>query len=240
MVRGRDIIRCQCVCRRPREESQRSKGDSFRFLEESTRRRASASKKAVGGFDASPKKKNTYAPFSGARLIPYAFQSRKTANANVGKKVPARNARVIHAPRPSARSRPCPCPGGSAPRYPAPPRPPSRTLMLVTTAQPRRARLSRFRSFPASRGWKENGKRLVTDSAGRFLVRARGRGGAGWSLPAGTRARRWLDVVAARLASPERSNPEVATPRHEPGRVAGRPHSPREALKTTTRTRANE
>jgi hypothetical protein len=32
---------------------------------------------------------------------------------------------------------------------------------------------------------------------------------------AGTRARRWLDVVAARLASPERSNPEVATPRHE-------------------------
>jgi hypothetical protein len=48
---------------------------------------------------------------------------------------------------------------------------------------------------------KENGKRLVTDSAGRFLVRARGRGGAGWSLPAGTRARRWLDVVAARLAS---------------------------------------
>ena len=57
MVRGRDIIRCQCVCRRPREESQRSKGDSFRFLEESTRRRASASKKAVGGFDASPKKK---------------------------------------------------------------------------------------------------------------------------------------------------------------------------------------
>ena len=57
---------------------------------------------------------------------------------------------------------------------------------------------------------------------------------------AGTRARRWLDVVAARLVSPERSNPEVATPRHEPGRVAGRPHSPREALKTTTRTRANE
>jgi hypothetical protein len=101
--------------------------------------------------------------------------------------------------------------------------------MLVTTAQPRRARLSRFRSFPASRGWRENGKRLVTDSAGRFLVRARGRGGAGWSLPAGTRARRWLDVVAARLASPERSNPEVATPRHEPGRVAGRPHSPRSA-----------
>lgn len=186
------------------------------------------------------KRKDTYAPFSGARLIPYAFQSRKTANANVGKKVPARNARVIHAPHPSARSRPCPCPGGSAPRYPAPPRPPSRTLMLVTTAQPRRARLSRFRSFPASRGWRENGKRLVTDSAGRFLVRARGRGGAGWSLPAGTRARRWLDVVAARLASPERSNPEVATPRHEPGRVAGRPHSPREALKTTTRTRANE
>lgn len=99
----------------------------------------------------------------------------------VGKKVPARNARVVHAPHPSARSHPCPCPGGSAPRYPAPPRPPSRTLMLVTTAQPRRARLSRFRSFPASRGWKENGKRLVTDSAGRFLVRARGRGGAGWS-----------------------------------------------------------
>lgn len=34
--------------------------------------------------------------------------------------------------------------------------------------------------------------------------------------------------------------PWFATPRHEPGRVAGRPHSPREALKTTTRTRANE
>jgi hypothetical protein len=30
----------------PREESQRSKGDSFRFLEESTRRRASRVKKS--------------------------------------------------------------------------------------------------------------------------------------------------------------------------------------------------
>ena len=34
------------------------------------------------------KRKDTYAPFSGALLRAYAFQSRKTANANVGKKVP--------------------------------------------------------------------------------------------------------------------------------------------------------
>ena len=185
------------------------------------------------------KRKDTYAPFSGARLIPYAFQSRKTANANVGKKVPARNARVIHAPRPSARSHPCPCPGGSAPRYPAPPRPPSRTLMLVTTAQPRRARLSRFRSFPASRGWRENGKRLVTDSAGRFLVRARGRGGAGWSGRRGrARGDGWTSsprASRARSGRTRRSRPRVTSPGASPAvRIR------REALKTTTRTRANE
>ena len=199
-----------------------------------------AHQKADGGFDASPKKKRHVCAVFWCPVDTVCIPVSKNRKRKRWKKSASRNARVVHAPRPSARSHPCPCPGGSAPRYPAPPRPPSRTLMLVTTAQPRRARLSRFRSFPASRGWRENGKRLVTDSAGRFLVRARGRGGAGWSLPAGTRARRWLDVVAARLASPERSNPEVATPRHEPGRVAGRPHSPREALKTTTRTRANE
>ena len=34
--------------------------------------------------------------------------------------------------------------------------------------------------------------------------------------------------------------PWFATPRHAPGRVAGRPHSTRVALKTTTRTRDNE
>ena len=134
-------------------------------------------------------------------------QSRKTENANAceGKKcLRDGNARIVFAPHPSARSRPCPCPGGSTPRYPAQPRPPSRTLKPVTTAEPRRASLSRFRSFLWSVMEK---KATVRYDAGRFLVRACGLGRRRSVSKAGTRARRGMRVVAARHASPERSNP---------------------------------
>lgn len=204
------------------KESQRSKGDSFRFLEESTRRRASSARqKAVGGFfHASPKKKRHVCAVFWCPLEGVCIPVSKNRKRKRWKKSASRNARVVHAPRPSARSHPCPCPGGSAPRYPAPPRPPSRTLMLVTTAQPRRARLSRFRSFPASRGWKENGKRLVTDSAGRFLVRARGRGGAGWSGRRGrARGDGWTSsprASRARSGRTRRSRPRVTSPGASP------------------------
>ena len=155
----------------------------------------------------------------------------KEKSASVG------NARIVFAPHPSARSRPCPCPGGSTPRYPAQPRPPSRTLKPVTTAEPRRASLSRFRSFLWSVMEK---KATVRYDAGRFLVRARGAGEAPVGFEGGD-ARAARDACRRRAPrEPGAVEPWFATPRHAPGRVAGRPHSTRVALKTTTRTRDNE
>jgi hypothetical protein len=116
------------------------------------------------------------------------------------------NARIVFAPHPSARSRPCPCPGGSTPRYPAQPRPPSRTLKPVTTAEPRRASLSRFRSFLWS---VDDGKRQRLGTArdvfsfgregwggaGRSRRRGRARGENRVSSPRATRARSGRTLV---------------------------------------------
>ena len=185
------------------------------------------------------KRKDTYAPFSGARLIPYAFQSRKTANANVGKKCLAKRAR-----RPRTSSLRSESSLSLSRRF-------SASISCAASSAIANANASHYRataprasvSFPVVScvPWMEGKWQTVSYRLGGTFSRSGARAGRRrvvWK--AGTRARRWLDVVAARLASPERSNPEVATPRHEPGRVAGRPHSPREALKTTTRTRANE
>ena len=128
------------------------------------------------------------------------FRDRTKKSASVG------NARIVFAPHPSARSRPCPCPGGSTPRYPAQPRPPSRTLKPVTTAEPRRASLSRFRSFLWS---VDDGKRQRLGTArdvfsfgregwggaGRSRRRGRARGENRVSSPRATRARSGRTLV---------------------------------------------
>ena len=167
-------------------------------------------------------------------------QSRKTENANAceGKKcLRDGNARIVFAPHPSARSRPCPCPGGSTPRYPAQPRPPSRTLKPVTTAEPRRASLSRFRSFLWFVMMEKGNGQVRRGTFSRSGARA-GEAPVGFE---GGDARAARDACRRRAPrEPGAVEPWFATPRHAPGRVAGRPHSTRVALKTTTRTRDNE
>ena len=83
-------------------------------------------------------------------------------------------------------------------------------------------------------------KATVRYDAGRFLVRARGLGRRRSVSKAGTRARRGMRVVAARHASPERSNPGSRPRVTRPGASPAVRDSTRVALKTTTRTRDNE
>ena len=79
----------------------------------------------------------------------------------------------------------------------------------------------------------------VSYSAGRFLVRARGRGGAGGSRRRG-RAR-GDGLTSSPRASRARSGRTLVRDPASRARARRRPSAlPREALKTTTRTRANE
>lgn len=210
---------------------------SFR-VDESTRIRAS--KKAVGGFfHGRRKRKDTYAPFSGARLIPYAFQSRKTTNAGWKKSACAKRAR--HPRTSSLRSESS---LSLSRRF-------SASISCAASSAISNANASHYRataprasvSFPVVScvPWMEGKWQTVSYRLGGTFSRSGARAGRRRVVSSGGDARAAMAGRRRRAPrEPGAVEPWFATPRHEPGRVAGRPHSPREALKTTTRTRANE
>ena len=194
---------------------------------------------AVERLDASPRKKEKRRTrrFLGPGRA-YACQSRKTANAGWKKSACAKRAS-----RPRTSSLRSESSLSLSRRF-------SASISCAASSAISNANASHYRanaprasvSFPVVScvPWigMENGKRLVT----RRDVFSFGR--AGGEAPAGLEGGDARAAMAGRRRRAPREpgavEPWFATPRHAPGRVAGRPHSPREALKTTTRTRANE
>ena len=185
------------------------------------------------------KRKDTYAPFSGARLIPYAFQSRKTANANVGKKCLAKRAR-----RPRTSSLRSESSLSLSRRF-------SASISCAASSAIANANASHYRataprasvSFPVVScvPWMEGKWQTVSYRLGGTFSRSGARAGRRRVVSSGGDARA---AMAGRRRRAPREPGAVEPGGRDPAsraRARRRPSAfAAEALKTTTRTRANE